>query len=360
MFFCKKRKGVRRRIKKYNCAKSALALMIICDIVLLIVYVALFVISQNSGLTPEYKATIDVFLNIFLILFSVLTTSLISIPAIEARSKNLLCEELLSGDLLQSPSFYALMTQDQKKGMLSLLKSVSRFEDNPAKISMYQSITEKIDSNSDDLNSQIYLGTCSIDIQCAFVNGKIEKTILKTIDIFSYEPQVHSGYVLLRQAVRKGKTGAESSSNIVSLRVNDKLYDKPSDIVKIEESSIDSSLVNKSGNTHQITHTYQGNIKLSPDKACRIVLEYKTYVDEDDIVYSYRMSMPCQKFSLNFQLVGEAANTHMLDVSAFGFVDDAHNSPNRTSDMSKVSVSFDSWIFPHDGVAITIKPRSNH
>ena len=84
----------------------------------------------------------------------------------------------------------------------------------------------------------------------------------------------------------------------------------------------------------------------------KIEVEYVTRCPKNDKVYTCRLQYPCKKFDFNFHLIND---DYLINASAFGFIDDAESSPNRSDDAKNLSIKFENWIFPRDGVCICLE-----
>lgn len=347
---------VRNYLKKFKTKFSAIVIGAIIDIVILILYIiCLHILKGNPENINIYAAVaLDIISNILLVGLSILTTSLISIPFIDVRGKNQLCAELLLGDVLKTPEVFNILSKDQKEDLLHSLECSLYFDNQGPKEEMLRSVRNKINGISQNNGltdfSQIYFNTCEYDVDCSFNGNYIIKKFTKNIEICAYRKKTVSNFLLCRSIF--AKIDDLESPSITSLNIDGSEIDI-NKFVKREEEKASSAFDKRGGYKENVVLYYTGKLELSPEKPVKIMVSYITTVSSNDVSYSCRMACPCNKFKFTFRLTGDQAKDYYLAVNAFGFWDDGKKTPNPP-DENKIFVHFDDWIFPRDGVSVTL------
>lgn len=343
------------QLKKFKASSLGLICLFVIDLFAFVLYLCcLYEIDYAS--TATIKTALTVISNTLLVAVSILTTSLLSVPLIDVRTKNTLCSQLLTEDVLGTPQLLAALSESQKSALMKNIEAGLHFNDCPIKEAMLTSVRSKIQNFPcvDGYNDDYYLESCEYIVRCTIGDTHIRKTILKRLDIRSYKKKVMSGFPLCVTSF--ADLGTEPYMQIAALTVN-KIPKRIQDLVASEEKDSKESLAAKSGYLKSAVHTYTGKLALKPNKSTVLEIEYSTLVPITDPVYICRVSSPCKKFHFQFSLDGDNKNNYRVNLSAFGFVDDGSNAPNHNDDSPSVSVSFDDWIFPQDGVVVTITKK---
>ena len=121
---------------------------------------------------------------------------------------------------------------------------------------------------------------------------------------------------------------------------------------------VNDHISKKNGYTHIIQHIYKKDLILTPQKSTEVKVEYETFSPPTDFAYVCRVGHPCKTFSFTFKLVGKNADKYELSSHTFGFAEEAEDNGSVKSRTS-INVKFKDWIFPEDGIAIAICPKSN-
>lgn len=338
-----------KKLKKYKTSRAGLGLFALGDVVTIILYLCCLSVPR----TVSNESVLEIVTNVLVILVSVLSTSLISVPLIEVRSKNTLCHQMLTDDVLCTSQFFNALTEEQKRAMLSNLESSVYFDSDPVKEKMYTSIRKKMRGQSS--KQDYYLTSCEYSVRCAVEGELIRKTILKKISIQSYKKLQLSDFTLCVTSFPEIKD--QDYLKVSLLKVNGCERDVIDDI-RSEKTKDTDPLSQKSGYTATMKHTYTRKLSLSPSKPTVIEVEYTTVVPKSDTSYICRVSNPCQKFKFSFFMDGENKNQYRIALNAFGFIDDGNSAPNHHDDTPSASVELNDWMFPNDGVAVTILEKS--
>lgn len=345
--------------RRFRTSTLAVWVSVIIDAVILLLYV--LCLQAVNGLpadaAPWIGTMLDVISNVLLVGFSVLTTSLLSVPFIEVRSKNDLCSELLLGDVLKTPEIFNVLSPQRKEELLRSLECSTYFDSCVQKEEMFSSIKRKVSGDPQSSGDGKYVKdcffeSCEYDISCTIEGGYIKKHITKTFDLRAYSKTAISNFPLGSSTFEDIQPGDQVMPIVDSLNV-DGVQEDVEEAVTTIASLVNSSFDKRSGYGKNVRFYYKKELKLEPDKVTKIMVSYKTAVPDYDVAYSCRMTHPCHKVHFKFRLEGTAARDYSLAVNAFGFWDDGEHSPNN-NDMSSVVVDFCDWIFPRDGVSVTL------
>lgn len=340
--------------KRYKVSKSYKIL----SLIMFVLAVALFMLSSyklNFNVIPvdaieeekkayyEEQATWETLKDIWTVLGSTLGINFLLGVCLEKQSKDGAFKEFFTEDIISLPEFYENLPDDKKEKMLHALECNYYFQDNKAKKDMFESITKKLNKTSD---KEYYLNKCKFDVVCYIYNDYIEKHIVKTMDVRVNNSKkcVHN-FLLLSTSVQDAANNY--GVTLDSVEVNGKPVDVHKDL-KIEAFST-TSIINKKNGYNNHRKFSLKKVESSKNKPCRIVLKYKTKVAINDLSYVCRMTVPCKKFSLSFEIKNN--DEYVPTAYPFGFIDDAKDTPNH-DDKSKINVEFDNWIFSGDGVAV--------
>ncbi len=361
---------VSQKIKKYGLSRNALIVIGILMAVLFVVYIFLNIYGNTFSIeamvsnsvvdTKEmYKKinTIDTLKNVLLVIDSFLFTSFFSSLLIDIKNKNSVVSDLLVNDLFVSNEFYDLMTDDNKQKILSALERNIYFNKYNVLEDMYKHTKNTIQDTIE--HSEYYFESCTLDAQCD-INlscSFIEKRIIKTVRIKPYKsthklseyPIVSCSYI---------ENSSYDPIKIEKLYIGGKRIEINSQNIKPDIEDCDIGLESQCGYNKRKKFIYQRIIDLSSKKATEIKVEYVTKTPISDGVYTFRLMAPCKSFDFDFYFK-QGNEKYSLSPIAFGFVDDANETPNAAEDNSRVKASFDNWIFTCDGVAIVIGNKYN-
>ncbi len=348
-------------LKKYKISKNAKIILGITSGILAVVYFFLLYYENSFSITTmvqqEQEITdatiktlnhINVFKNCILVVLSMLVSSFISALLIDTKSKNSIVTDLMEKDIFSNPEFYSLLNESHKQNILCQLEKDLYFSGQNEFQNMFSSMRNSILQMSKE---QIYYEECDLDIKCVIYDEYIEKNILRTVKVKSYNGTVSLNKYLLMTCAYTDLEDGEA------IGINKFLIDdNPIDISEIEKISIDndSPFNDKSGYNIMKKYVYKNNIDIDSICGKKIQLEYTTRVPLNDKTYSCRMPYACKSFAFEFTLNGNNIDNYRLNTIAFGFIDDGQKTPNRTNDHLKTKVSFNNWIFPYDGVTVTI------
>ena len=302
--------------------------------------------EENSLLLPTLTSIRDV----VLVVLSILGTCFFTAWIIEVRSRNEMYDSHLSNDILGNPEIYRNMDESTQKEMLSILENILLFRDKPHLSGMYENIKEKFITLSSE---EYYYDDCRYTVNCTITQEGILKSITRTIRIKSYDASCKISSIPLVTW-----SGSKLSGNVVPFKFSSATLDGKAieqDKIGIIEKTPDQVVSVNSGYDLKYTYFYKPELELFDDKIRTISVSYNTVVPLDDIVYTCRANVPCRSFTVDFRVC--APDNYKVLARAFGFFDSAVHSP-IVEDDRQISVSFNDWIFPQDGVVITFAPKS--
>ncbi len=284
--------------------------------------------------------------SIVVVLTSIVGTTLVTGFLIEKKSRNEIFTEALLDELAFSPENH----ERSRKKLLALLERDFYFAGNEKKREVYQSIIKR----SSTALQHIYSTDTHNVIHCTIYPDRIEKEIIREISLRSYEETwEEKGFKLAEQVVKP--FSGRSTLNIEEVSIDEEI--KSSDDYEIVESPVSTGgLDEKNEYSIRRVYRYKKPLYLSNKKDTKIVVKCKTTVPPDDFMYCVRMQRPCKSYQLEFHVKDSQGRDCCLSAHAFGFCEDAINTPNM-SDPSYVSVRFRDWIFYKDGVCISFYPK---
>lgn len=304
--------------------------------------------QQAETLAVEIAKT-EMYKEYALIFLSVFASAFVSAVFIERNNSNKIVEEIFANDVFTSERFWHMFTEDERQKALETLDGLSHFGGNIVKGEMYNAVKRKINS-FEGSKSAFYYEEYYLDVSCTITEKYIEKRIIKTAKIRTFDKRKSvPNFVLL--SLSSPKSEGYTVAEIATMRLNG----SPVDGGNIQmQQSIDCTdkMAEKRGYKCHTTFTYMPVIDFSSKKTQTIEVEYITRCPLNDLVYSCRMPCACKRFDFKF-----AVNTdgYVLNPVAFGFIDDAKDSPNHTEDRKNVSLRFNDWIFPQDGVCVYLE-----
>lgn len=331
-------------IQKYKESVKGIITMGIAFTIAFLGYAVMLYLAQDSKINKDTVVIIEMLRDVFLAITSIIGTSLLTSVFIEKNQKNIDYTELIANDIFASPEFYMNLTEENKEKMLTYLSENSQKKD-PIRSELYSLYKEKLLANKyqyyyenfDESTSYYDFGSYSEKrnkriIKLRSYNEKIE---IKKICLLSYKlsptPEIETFELL------GGSFGVENDPLLIG-----------KDIV-VETSITRSPFLMKNG----YLQTYEVNlckeISLYPDKDTVISFEYISRVSDGDMSSGVGVSVPCRKFSLNFY----APSEYIVYAHTFGFLDSGNNISNSDY-KNTISVHFDRWLLPDEGVAICL------
>lgn len=349
-------------LKKFVMNKGATIILVLLTVALGIAYSCTFyqssklsieVSNLNSDsesrdtLIEEYN-NLQTWSEISLVVFSVAASALLSSILIERKNSNKIVEQIFVDDFFTSEKFLELLNEEDKKKVIVELEKQCGFDGCRQKSEMYLAVKEKL-NRPIKKNENLFYEKYHIDIGCEIKGDYIEKTIVRSVKIKALDKRLDiKDYVLL--SISSKKINGHKASEITQLKIDDKLIDLK--YVKQKNQKASNIIDEKRGYSENIEFYYDQKLNFSNKTAISIEMEYVTRCPINDLLYTVRMPYPCQNFTFIFNVKNE---DYVVNPSAFGFIDDGNASPNRKNDRKTISINFNDWIFPLDGVCVYLE-----
>lgn len=298
----------------------------------------------NETLTKNHKAILETILNVLTVLISVCGVNLLFSVVIEVNSKNALIDEINANDVISSPEFYNLLSKTKKNNMYNALER-SLFFKYDITHNMYQNIRYKLINNINDY----YFCKCDYVVSCSIYDTYIEKEITRKISLKSYEDTYvirDYNFVKFSSKTISGMKPCE----VKSVEINNEKIEAPDYTIDTTGNRM-NNLDEQNQYDSYIKYTYKKPLKINSKDETVVCVKYITRTSIDDRMSTFRVGKPCQNFSLIYSI--KQHNKYRIAVDAFGFLDNADDSANNTSD-SDVNICFPDWIFRYDGVTVVI------
>lgn len=338
--------------------------MFVVLVITSVAYYTCYVDSQNISIQTsmsEYskselkelmskKSKLDTFCNAFLVVISITASSFLTSLFIEKREKNNIVEDVIANDLFTSESFIAMLENEKSDSLLKKLEEKKYFSGHKVKTEMFAAIRDKLNNSPLD-NKPLYYEKCSYDINCKECETYIEKEFFKRIKVKSLSSAFKEKEFILLSIASCPIKGIDTSE-IKSFKIDGKNIDLK--YIQKQPFKVDAMKI-KQGYAEGINYVYKKTIDFSARNVKTIEIEYITRTPIDDGSYSCRLPYPCKSFNFKFSL---DSKNYKINPIAFGFIDDAKDSPNRPQDRKNVTINFEDWIFPLDGVCVFLEKNT--
>lgn len=286
---------------------------------------------------------------VLVVLCSILGTNLIVSVIIEKKSQNDLYDEFLTEDLLQNSKFLKSIDKEKRKILLNSLEKIDYIGDNETYSELVNNVREKIISS----DYKYYFLSNKTDIDCKITTKYIEKEIIKSVEIRSFEDSyTDENYIITKIASQKIEN--EPNIEIKKIVINGTTQNINNEIEYIDTTANDDAYNVYYDN---INYTIRGHYRLRNkitfynNRTTTIQFNYITRVPLTDKVYSSRLSVPCKNYHFRFKIDNFNTN-YKINAQAFGFQDDAMKNP-AGSRKNEVTYEINDWLFPYDGVFVT-------
>lgn len=355
--------GMERQEGKKYYISSKTNFWVGCSFVTILIAYAILTYFINSDAlesadpaAASYTPFITAVRDVTLVILSVLGTCWLTSWIIDVRARNEMYSDHFSNDFLSDPDIYLNMTEATQKKMLSSMENALLFNGKPHLSSMYDNIKEKFITLSRD---DYYYDDCRYTIDCDIMEDRIVKSITRTLKVKSYDAQCTvKDFPLVTWSGRRIKD--KGGKKVVPFKYTSVTLDGKTipkyDIKSISEPSNNIASLN-SGYSVKYTYRYAPELALTDNQPRIFSVTYTTIVPLDDIVYTCRANVPCRNFSVDFRVSSCDDRPCKAMARAFGFFDSAMHSP-IIEENGRVRVSFNDWIFPHDGIVITSAVKS--
>ena len=281
--------------------------------------------------------------DILLVFVSVCGTSLLLNLIVETNSKNALITDIIQNDVISAPEFYESMDIDKKEKMFHALEEHLYFKHN-IQHTMFAEMRNKII----DMVCDYYYASCNYIVTCKIYDNYIEKEITRKVVLKSYDKNYTIRNFSIGNCSSKKIDGLESYE-LISFEINGEKVNLDN---HVRSQTLGTSNLDEQNEYNvNIRYIYNRPLKISSTKETTVVVKCKTRTAIDDKSSTFRVVKPCKNFSLVYTL--EQHEKYRLGVDAFGFLDDADESANNTSE-SNINITFNDWIFKYDGVVVMI------
>lgn len=303
-------------------------------------------LSEKESAVKKYERWKTVS-EVSLIFLSVSGSALVSALLIEKKNNNKIIEDFFVNDFYTSNKFFNYIDRNKKEKILFELENELYFDGSKEKANMYHAIKEKI--NKPIFKPELMYSSYFLDINCEVNDHYIEKKIVRKTSLKALtKPKNQKGFLILSVAVND----VDGYEPIIITKLQIDGEDKSLSYIEKKESINDNAMGRKKGYNKKVKFYYNNYLNFSNRKDVSILLEYTTRCPLKDLTYSCRMQYPCKKFTFNFAMLSQ---DYLIAPYAFGFIDDAKDTPNHTDDQKKVNINFDNWIYPLDGVCVFIE-----
>ncbi len=334
---------MKKKKEKYFLNKKLWWAMIFIFIALIVILALLFLLRDEK---PEYKIYFEIFINIAVVIISIVGTSIISTPLIEKKNDNNIYVDTIINDVLSDEKAIDLMSAENKEKMKRKLMNI--------KSKAQQDMTDYIHNALLKSPSDYYFEECSYIIECSVCDKYIEKKIVKKLNICSYEKNKKiKNFSFIRMYA--GEDVLDNILKVEDISVNKKSLTASQYELIVEDVTDDEVTMKKSNYNKKYTYRYKKALQLSDTTPTEVIINYTTRVSLHDKNMCCRVSEPCKKFSVDFSVLG--SSTYDICISGFGFMNDAIGTMNSMSNPNNVKMVFDKWIFKKDGVSISFSPK---
>lgn len=213
-------------------------------------------------------------------------------------------------------------------------------------------IVSVIDNELDNILKDYYYNEyiMYVDISLMEEEGRklIKKRIRRTFSAETINNQKCTLGAILSAEINPVR--GENTLELNSLKINGEKYKVP---IEKQDNTEDSS--------NHYDERFYADISTIKDKLVfedkiNIDMEYTTYTDINDTIYSHQINRPCKHYCIHFNYTSEID----LDLVGFGFMSNfGENKKRLVKTSSGHMLRFLSWILPGDGVmaALTIKNK---
>ena len=262
--------------------------------------------SQGQGTVTKTYYLIKILNDVLVVFFSVFGTNLILTLCVEKKSRNKAFDEFFMDEIISSQSFYEHLQKQDKEKMLNALE-MERYYNNEIKRDICNRTREKIISNS----KSYYFADCSYNVTVKDKGNYFEKTVIYSVTIEPYEQKEELNNFVLAQVTNKKIYGLDiveinsieyNGDDITEKCVTDNI---PIDIKFGEKKDFD--------NTTQVA--FEECFTITKDNPAKFIVNLTTRCPKEDITSSFRASVPCKQFSVNYKIesdIKENSNTKLI------------------------------------------------
>lgn len=338
--------------KRFILSKKVSVLLVLFCFICFIFYILTVALSRMYEqelirLSPGMCTFIDVSKDVLLMTTSILSVNLITSVVIEVKNKNKLLSEFFSNDIVSSPDFYSKLDFKDKMNMLKGLQMTEYFDGNDVYYSIHDSVIKHLKKE----NEEYYFDKCEYIVNAKDKGEYFEKTVTRSIQIKSYEKKKSIKKFMLARISLK-QIDDMDNFQIKELRINGKT--RPLSEIISEDEFIGDDLSKRNGYDKRTSFSLKSTLILSNDKATEITVKMVNVCPKDDLVSSYKATVPCKNFSVEY--VMNDTDKYRIIAYGFGFINDAKQHPSNHGD-NGVKLELSDWVLRDNGIVITIVPK---
>lgn len=335
-----------KKLKKYKVSWRGTIFIIIIFIISAIFYCAstYYLNIETISVTDknmEHIARLETIKDVLVVILSICGTNLLLNVLIEVHSKNAFLTEIVNNDIIACPEFYDNMSCENKEKVYKALDQNLNYE-------QMQDMFANIKSKMNMLMHDYFFESCEYFVICDIYEDYIEKEITKKVVIKSHEETYMIKDFCVGNVSSKLING-KKTFELLSVKINDSNIDINTQFKRVTQKTGNLDEHNEYDTSE--SYIYKKVLKISHQHPTTITVKCKARTTIDDKLSSFRVTKPCKSFTLNYTI--NQADKYRLAVDAFGFLDDADDSTNNSSNAS-VNIRFKDWIFQYDGVVVVI------
>lgn len=323
---------------------------IISTVVTGIVYATLLLyINRGDAIGENSSYWIYAGRDICLALFTIMLSSVFTCMLIEVRSRNEMYGDAVLRDVVSNPAFNSALHRQAKEDLLHQLEEQVIFRGNGVVADMYDSIKQKVISRRDD---NYYFTECHYRIKYEVEsNGKIKRSIIKTLKIRSYEESYEAKNLCV--LVWTGLASETESLYIEPIVVTGFRKEKEEEFLPVQQDRDRKESIDVcSGYDVERPVVLKNALRLSSKYDTQIVVRYQYETMPDNSMHICRTSAPCKSFLVQATVASQNSD-YTLRGAAFGFKDNGRRLSEGASGNS-FQISFDDWVFSGDGVVVVL------
>lgn len=301
------------------------------------------ILQQNK---ESNKVVLSTLKDVCVVVCSIFGSNFLLSLIIQKKSQNDLYDEFITEDLLQNRKFIKSIPKDNRKILLKSIEEIDFFSENKIYSKLIDSVRDKIAES----HYPYYYISHNMDIICSIESNYIEKEIIKTVEIGSFEKCKTIKSFVISKFVLEELSGVKNVE-IKKLTINDENKDIDNCIEYVYNENNDNVyLANVNYNKKGLCRL-KDRITFYNDKPTKIEITYTTRVPLSDKVFTSRLSSPCKNYHFHFR-IDDSVNNYKIYAQAFGFQDDAMKNP-AGSRKNEITYEINDWAFPTDGVFVT-------
>lgn len=295
---------------------------------------------ENNDL--ELYKFVSILKDILIVVFSTFGVNLLISFCIERKNQNKAFEEFFTEEIISSPKFYQHLPEKDRQTMLNAMELSEYYNESTMRKRICDNTREKIISNTNDY----YYSDCSYNVTVDDKGDYFEKTVVYSISIKPYEQKTTIKDFVLASVTNKKINGLDIVE-VKSIQYNG------NDITKKcipLDKSIDENFGEKKDFDNITKIVYKDKFTVTEKRAASFMVTLITRCPKDDITSSFRASVPCERFSVQYKI---RSNEYKIKAYAFGVCKKAENSSAKEIP-NEATIKFSDWIFTDDGVVVVM------